>query len=64
MLRLVVSDDGRGFDVDAAMATTEESVGLYGMSERMALVGGDLAIESSARGTLVAATVPVPLLTR
>jgi signal transduction histidine kinase len=63
-LRLVVMDDGEGFDVHAVMTRTEESVGIYGMSERMALVGGDLAIESGAGGTVVTATVPVPVMTQ
>ncbi len=38
----VIEDDGRGFDVDAA----REGMGLDGMRERLALVGGKLKIES------------------
>lgn len=59
-LRLAVSDDGLGFDVEAAERRSEESVGLLGMTERIALVGGELSIESDpGRGTTVVASVPI-----
>jgi len=59
-LRLVVADDGVGFDVEAAGRSSEESVGLLGMTERIALVGGELRVESDpGRGTTVVAIVPV-----
>lgn len=59
-IRLVVADDGAGFDVARARARPEESVGLLGMSERIALVDGDLSIESApGQGTTVIADVPV-----
>ncbi|MBI2939801.1 MAG: sensor histidine kinase [Chloroflexi bacterium] len=59
-----VVDDGRGFDVDEVMRTRERGLGLFGMQERLALVGGALAIQSPiqsapGRGTRLAATVPV-----
>jgi signal transduction histidine kinase len=54
---LQVSDDGRGFDVEHASA----SLGLPGMSERAALLGGTLRIDSSpGAGTRVTASVPAP----
>jgi signal transduction histidine kinase len=59
----VVEDDGRGFDADSAPAagTGERRLGLLGMRERVALVGGTLAVESGAgRGTTVIARVPLP----
>ena len=56
-LRVVIEDDGRGFDLDAAH---RPSLGLGGMSERAALVGGSLAIDSTTgRGTTVRLEVPV-----
>jgi signal transduction histidine kinase len=53
----VVEDDGRGFDPAAAR---DEGLGLVGMRERVALVGGRLRIESGAgQGTTLVAEVPV-----
>jgi signal transduction histidine kinase len=58
-LRLVVADDGAGFDAGAAERSSEESVGLLGMTERIALVGGQLSIESEpGHGTTIVALVP------
>jgi PAS domain S-box-containing protein len=58
----VVEDDGHGFDVEAVMAPAGDGVrlGLLGMRERLALVGGTLAVESTpGRGTTVIARVPL-----
>ena len=51
-LHLVVSDDGRGFDVAAARKRAMEggSLGLLSMQERVALAGGDLNIDSTPGG--------------
>lgn len=58
-LRLVVADDGVGFDVEAAERSHEDSVGLLGMTERIALVAGELSIESDhGGGTTIVADVP------
>ncbi|MBI5497116.1 MAG: sensor histidine kinase [Deltaproteobacteria bacterium] len=57
---LLVEDDGRGFDPDAARRSAG-SLGLLGMEERLALVGGVLTVDSVAgRGTTVRASIPVP----
>ena len=59
---LIVADDGPGFDVAAAMARAAAgaSLGLLGMRERAALLGGRVEITSSAgRGTEVRATFPL-----
>lgn len=48
-LEIAVTDDGIGFAVDEARASPGASVGLFGMSERVALVGGRLDITSSPR---------------
>jgi signal transduction histidine kinase len=56
-LRLVVEDDGHGFDPSAPT----ERLGLVGMRERMELVGGELRIESGRRsGTTVILELEVP----
>jgi two-component system sensor histidine kinase UhpB len=59
-VQLEVSDDGTGFDVAAARARPAASVGLFGMAERVALVGGTIEI-GSKRGAGTRLEVRVPL---
>jgi signal transduction histidine kinase len=57
-----VRDDGAGFDVAAAQrrAALGASLGVVSMSERAALAGGELRIESApGQGTTVRATFPL-----
>ncbi|MEA2135358.1 MAG: hypothetical protein QOC68_3267 [Solirubrobacteraceae bacterium] len=54
-LDIAVADDGGGFDTEA-QAT---GFGLVGMRERVTLAAGELAIETSPRGTTVRARLPV-----
>jgi signal transduction histidine kinase len=55
----IVEDNGRGFTVETLLGS-EHSLGLHGMRERAALVGGSLTIESSPRGgTTVFVQVPL-----
>ncbi len=57
-LTLRLADDGRGFDRRAGVKPT--SVGLVGMQERVAALGGQLRIRSApAEGTEITVTVPV-----
>ncbi|HXN56397.1 MAG TPA: GAF domain-containing sensor histidine kinase [Myxococcales bacterium] len=51
-LELSVSDDGKGFDLQAARrrAAGGASLGLLAMEERVWLAGGKLSIESTSRG--------------
>jgi signal transduction histidine kinase len=54
---LVVEDDGGGFDLDGVR---DGGLGLSGMRERVALVGGRLRVESApGKGTTLAAEVPI-----
>jgi two-component system, NarL family, sensor histidine kinase UhpB len=54
----LIEDDGRGFGVTAEM--TNGGLGLSGMQERAAYVGGAVDIESEpGRGARVRATIPV-----
>jgi two-component system sensor histidine kinase UhpB len=47
LIRLVVTDDGQGFDVNVVMGGNErQCIGLLGMIERSTLVGGDCQIRS------------------
>ncbi|CAA9581054.1 MAG: hypothetical protein AVDCRST_MAG88-3335 [uncultured Thermomicrobiales bacterium] len=58
-----VADNGRGFEPAAAMqvAPGGQGLGLLGMRERLALVGGTLEIDARpGGGTRVRATVPLP----
>lgn len=53
----VIEDDGQGFDPAKA---SDDGLGLIGMRERIALLGGRVTVESSERGgTTVAVEVPV-----
>jgi two-component system, NarL family, sensor histidine kinase DegS len=57
-VRLVVEDDGRGFDSTEAMAETK--LGLVGMRERAHLIGGSMTVESSSgNGTTIWVSVPL-----
>lgn len=61
-LHLKISDDGVGFDVNAAIikATSGGSLGLLGMEERVLLVGGQINIESMHQhGTQIHAQFPI-----
>jgi two-component system, NarL family, sensor histidine kinase DevS len=59
---VVVEDDGQGFD---PQATRPGALGLGGMRERMALVGGRLSVESApGSGTTLAAEIPLALTGR
>jgi signal transduction histidine kinase len=61
-LRLIVRDDGKGFDVAAAELHAEEgaSLGLLGLKERPALAGGSVRIISSLdQGTTVEILLPL-----
>jgi two-component system sensor histidine kinase UhpB len=54
-----VEDDGAGFDVEDMMRSRERGLGLFGMQERLALVGGQLVIDSApGTGTRIRARVP------
>lgn len=61
-VRLILEDDGMGFDLVAAQrkATGERRLGLVGMAERVALLSGTLTIEStSGGGTTIFVCIPL-----
>ena len=61
-LELSVSDDGRGFDPEAALERSAggESLGLLGMRERVSLVSGELSIISApGAGAVIKASFPL-----
>ena len=60
---LIVEDDGCGFDADRLLhgPMDERWLGLSGMRERAALLGGSLTIESAqGSGTTVFVEIPLP----
>jgi signal transduction histidine kinase len=60
-LRLAVRDNGSGFEPD--VQPPRPSLGHASMRERIRLLGGTLAIQSTpGRGTTVVAWVPIPKL--
>ena len=58
---LRIEDDGRGFSVSSEGASAAGGgVGLFGMYERISLVGGQLTIDSApGEGTELRVTVPL-----
>ena len=62
---LGVEDDGCGFDVEAAQARALQgaSLGLVGMSERVALAGGEIRLVSRVgEGTRLCVRLPLPVV--
>jgi len=61
---LTVQDSGKGISAEqlARFQTdgAHSGVGLAGMKERVRQLGGQLQLQSSSRGTMVTATIPVP----
>jgi signal transduction histidine kinase len=56
-VRLVVQDDGRGFD---ASHVRDDRHGLVGMRERADTIGGSLEVEGTTNGgTRIEITVPL-----
>jgi signal transduction histidine kinase len=61
---MIVEDDGLGFDTEKAFDEGQTGVGLSGMRERVALVGGTIDIESyPGSGTTVVVRIPAPDVT-
>ena len=60
VFRIVVADDGKGFDMEASGAGVADGhVGLAGMRERVGLLGGEMSVVSKpGLGTTVRAEIP------
>lgn len=61
-IRLIIENNGQGFDVDALTERDQRDrrLGLSGMRERAALIGATLEVESSpGRGTTIYSRVPI-----
>jgi two-component system sensor histidine kinase DegS len=59
-IRMEISDNGKSFQVDKVLsAKNHKRLGLVGMKERVEMVGGSLAIESTpGKGTTVRTEIP------
>jgi signal transduction histidine kinase len=58
---LIIEDDGVGFDFENASGSNDEGLGLVGIRERAALVGGTAEVESQpGEGTRVIVRIPTP----
>lgn len=57
-VRLEVSDDGTGFDIQAVQLDPRRGIGLRNMRERMEAIGGRLTMNSNAGRTSIEAEVP------
>lgn len=60
-LRLIVSDNGKGFDIKSLVSEQEfGGFGLLNMKERVESFGGELKIDSTpGEGTVIMATIPI-----
>ncbi|MDQ3719362.1 MAG: ATP-binding protein, partial [Actinomycetota bacterium] len=58
-VELRVADDGRGFDGDPLADPQAGHLGLMSIRERAELVGGELELDSSDRGTKLVVRVPL-----
>jgi len=57
---LSIEDSGVGFDLTDGPRTDDSRLGLFGMQERLALVGGEVQVQSArGKGTKITARVPL-----
>jgi PAS domain S-box-containing protein len=62
---LIIEDDGVGFDAENTSGANDKGLGLVGMRERAALVGGMVEVESHPEeGTRVIVRIPAPSVGR
>jgi signal transduction histidine kinase len=57
-LEVVVTDNGRGFDTKA-VAVSSSRLGIQGMRERAAMLGGTVSFTSKGRGTRILVQIPI-----
>ena len=60
VVTMIIEDDGRGFDADNCANLPAKRLGLLGIRERLALVGGQIEIESKiGKGTSLFIRIPL-----
>jgi two-component system NarL family sensor kinase len=62
LVRLTISDNGRGFDPDRINSDPTFGMGLRSMESRLKDVRGNLQVSSTSSGTTVIATIPLSFL--
>ncbi|MDZ7703002.1 MAG: PAS domain S-box protein [Trueperaceae bacterium] len=61
-VKVIISDEGVGFNLDEALAKSKQSFGLANIRERLELSGGTLSVDSvPGDGTYIVLTLPVAL---
>jgi signal transduction histidine kinase len=63
IVRVEVRDEGKGFSSSNGGQQMRPGVGIQGMRERVAQLGGQLEVRSDHRGTVVVATFPLRTVT-
>lgn len=59
-LKCSVSDDGIGFDSESETVKQSQGIGLLGMKERVAALGGNFSVKSSVgKGTVLISEIPL-----
>jgi two-component system, NarL family, sensor kinase len=58
-LKLSIRDDGKGFDIHEASRQYRSGLGLMNMRERVEMLKGQYALESSGDGTSLQVDIPV-----
>lgn len=58
-VRMAITDDGCGFDVEGVSRSSTRGIGLHNIRERVEHLGGALTLTSSAGGTVVEVTLPL-----
>jgi PAS domain S-box-containing protein len=58
-LQVVVADNGRGFETKALAVVSSSRLGIQGMRERVAMLGGTVSFTSKATGTRILVQIPL-----
>lgn len=59
-IKMRISDDGRGFDLERCRISGNQCIGIHGMKERASLISGEFRVYSSpGQGTSILVSVPV-----
>lgn len=59
-VQAVVEDNGSGFNVDEALSTNNNTIGLTSLHERIEMLGGEINIQSSlGQGTRIQFSIPI-----
>ena len=59
-LKVAVTDNGHGFDPKALAIASSNRLGIQGMRERAAMLGGTVSFTSKATGTRIVVQIPLP----